>query len=290
MILINRKFHHFVITRFDLRAAKWRTDKNNQPTLSDAWYAQRFQLFEQYCFHSMELQTNQQFDWLIIMDERTKAAHRQRLSDIIGKYGNMHLLLNFGFDRYLEKILEKIRSICLTKFGQIPKYMLTSRLDNDDCLHPSFIEEIQKQTTALEEKTLIDAMTGFYIDPMTLNMVRMSVPNNPFLSIYEDTDQMGSVLARMHHEWHDFFPRIELSRPLWATVVHQSNLRNRLPNVWRTNPGEAADFADFFPIRQLTNAQKITMRLSRYLGNFGVGLKHIYYPTKRALINMLPHR
>ena len=52
---------HFVITRFNLRAAYSGADRQGQPVLSPGWMRERIELFERFCLPSMVHQANQNF-------------------------------------------------------------------------------------------------------------------------------------------------------------------------------------------------------------------------------------
>lgn len=49
----------FIITRFNLKL--FSKDKNNKTTLTDQWLKERFELFETYCFPSVEGQVCKHF-------------------------------------------------------------------------------------------------------------------------------------------------------------------------------------------------------------------------------------
>lgn len=58
-------FHHFLITRFNLRNPSWELTKNNETLLDDSWMSERIELFKNYCFPSVVNQTNKNFKWLL---------------------------------------------------------------------------------------------------------------------------------------------------------------------------------------------------------------------------------
>ena len=57
-------YKHIILTRFNLQY-----DLLSDIHIQDNWLEERFRLFEQYCFPSIIAQTNQQFDWVILLSE-----------------------------------------------------------------------------------------------------------------------------------------------------------------------------------------------------------------------------
>ena len=71
MAAVGLVIQHFVITRFNLRTAYSGTDRHGKPVLGPSWMHERIELFERYCLPSMVHQVNQNFTWLVLLDEAT---------------------------------------------------------------------------------------------------------------------------------------------------------------------------------------------------------------------------
>lgn len=93
-------FQHFIITRFNLRRADWKTTKNSDEVLSETWLKNRFTLFENYCILSVKKQKNQNFKWLVFLGINTPEIYKEKIEEV-----------------------------------NTMDYIITSRLDNDDSLH-----------------------------------------------------------------------------------------------------------------------------------------------------------
>ncbi len=195
----------------------------------------------------------------------------------------IHLVLSRGFEGWLDKIKAKINTICSEDADGLPKFILTTRLDNDDCLHHEFVQEVQQKAAALTEKTIIDATNGYYVNPRTLSVVPEHLSNNPFLSLFEPFTQLETILVKMHEEWADFSPRISISRPLWVVIIHQRNLQNRTPVRWHASVSKIAAFTELGIPERYSLAQELGVTGRRLINNGIVLMKRIYYSFKRAL-------
>ena len=106
-----------------------RHQKNGQCPFDDPndWFDHRFKIFMKFCYPSIIAQTNKNFKWWILIDKNTPKHHMDRL--------------------------EEIKTDTITYKSQGPglyplpkdiypdtKWVITTRIDNDDCIHQDFIK------------------------------------------------------------------------------------------------------------------------------------------------------
>jgi hypothetical protein len=150
---------HVVITRFSYRDPKragggarkpssdWVTKEN---PLSPERLEFRFPVFEITCASSLLAQTNQDFDWIIVVDKALPARYRMRLQECIKGRPRSHV---HDFDP--EEDLA--RSEWLEQYApRSLRYLLTTVLDDDDALPEQFFAAIHSHiaTRAGEDATL----------------------------------------------------------------------------------------------------------------------------------------
>lgn len=215
---------HFLITRFNLRAAHWQTAKNGSPVLTKEWLKNRFHLFETYCLPSVENQTEQNFKWLVFFDIHTPAEYKEKVNQISRKYPNFSPVFIDGIDSLNDSLIEEIKK----KIIQTDEYIITSRLDNDDIIHKDFIKTIQSLFQPLDQ-TVIDLRTGYQVTLGKPHSEIRKIYNvfNPYISLIESVDNFKTVFHKQHKDWKNSDSVIIYeNRRLWCEVVHQENVLN----------------------------------------------------------------
>lgn len=215
---------HFLITRFNLRAAHWQTAKNGSPVLTKEWLKNRFHLFETYCLPSVENQTEQNFKWLVFFDIHTPAEYKEKVNQISRKYRNFSPVFIDGIDSLNDSLIEEIKK----KIIQTDEYIITSRLDNDDIIHKDFIKTIQSLFQPLDQ-TVIDLRTGYQVTLGKPHSEIRKIYNvfNPYISLIESVDNFKTVFHKQHKDWKNSDSVIIYeNRRLWCEVVHQENVLN----------------------------------------------------------------
>ena len=215
-------FQHFLITRFNLRKKSWHTTRNNSQVLTDEWMQNRLKLFENFCFSSVRSQTNNNFKWFVFFDEETDAKYRIIIEDLAKQFSLFIPIYIDGMDAFLPAIKNEI----LKELSQ--PYLITSRLDNDDCLSENYIEEVQKQF-AKQDFMAID-----YIDGLTLQIEpevklgKRTHLHNPFISLIEKNDTIETVWSRERHgEWSKVKQLKTIrNQCVWMSIIHGENKAN----------------------------------------------------------------
>jgi Putative rhamnosyl transferase len=135
---------HVIITRFSYR---FRKDDLVDKLLNPARLDHRIDIFKQYCFPSIINQNIGNFYWILIVDPLLPVKYRQKLQELIDNHKKTSLnkgprdiwLHNWDWD------INKLENIdwILNYFDNKPKYLITTRLDDDDALSYDFIKMVQ---------------------------------------------------------------------------------------------------------------------------------------------------
>ena len=215
-------FQHFLITRFNLRKKSWHTTRNNTQVLTDEWMSNRLQLFEKFCFASVKNQSNTNFTWFVFFDEETDDKYRVLIDRLAKEFVCFQPLYIAGMDAFLPAIKTQISKRCTQS------YIITSRLDNDDCLSENYVKSVQEQFDAQ------DFMAIDYIDGLTLQIEpevklgKRTHLHNPFISLIEKADDFQTVWTRERHgEWSKV-KQLQTIRHkvLWMSIIHGENKAN----------------------------------------------------------------
>jgi hypothetical protein len=138
---------HYILTRFSVLFEGFGFTKDNKNLFSAKRLNTRFQIFETFTLPSMLNQTSQNFEWIIFIDKKLPPKYLKRLKELTKKE-NIHLIvfvqgeLNINKLQFIEDKLEKIND----------KYVITTRLDDDDCLAKDFVERIQKDANKFKNE------------------------------------------------------------------------------------------------------------------------------------------
>lgn len=210
---------HFLITRFNVHNSQWRaTDKNDEPILTDEWMIDRLALFEKYTIPSIQRQarTPAGFQWLLLLDKDTKTCFRKELEK--------HSIFT---PLYLGKNwLLKLRSY--VAFNSRSRWIMTTRLDNDDALEPTALKSLQENFK--QRRRFLNLLRGSELnllyDPPTITP--KSEMYNHFITYIEPTKSSRTVYSWAHGtRLKREAPVFQLTdRPYWMRVIHERNYLN----------------------------------------------------------------
>lgn len=217
-------FEHFIVTRFNLRVSEWKTTKNGLDVLSDEWMDDRLEKFEKYCLPSVLNQKNKNFKWLIFFDKMTSNKYLQKIDDLTKISSNIYCYFINGITELKQAFTDAIKSFP----AKDNKWIITTRLDNDDIIHEKFVEEIQNNFTPVHE-TIIDLRNGLQLNIQKEQAEVKELHNefNPFISLIENCEQFQTVISKPHRDWKSAKNIIVLDAyPLWIEVIHTNNKLN----------------------------------------------------------------
>lgn len=213
-------YQHYLITRFNLRASNWKVSKSNKMVLTDEWHKNRFQLFTDYCFSSVLSQTNQNFKWLVYFDISTPDKYKSIIESLESQMENFIPIFIDGMDNFLPEIKSYI-----SKSDE--KYLITSRLDNDDSISKHYIEEVQKRFDK-QDFMALDFIDGYTIQTHPSVKIGKRLDQfNPFITLIEKNKKPKSVWHVRHSHWkrERNVTKIRDIR-IWAAIIHQENKIN----------------------------------------------------------------
>ncbi|MBR9756700.1 MAG: hypothetical protein GYB39_01340 [Algicola sp.] len=215
---------HFLLTRFNLRNPHWKKLKNGEAVLTDAWLKHRFELFETYCFPSVVNQKNKAFIWCICFDTHTPETYKNRIEALVKNHSNFFVLYIDGFD----KMTKSLNIFIKDKLTKNDRFIITTRLDNDDIIHHSFLKTIQDHAN-FKNKTLIDLVDGYQLVLRPNgNIIRhYRYKLNPFISLIEAVDNFETILSKEHHDWGKENTIVHVKKQLlWIQLIHNKNYFN----------------------------------------------------------------
>jgi hypothetical protein len=247
-------FYHFLITRFNLKNPDWDVTKNNELLLDDNWMDERLELFSNYCFPSVVNQTNKNFKWLLFFDTSTSEKYRKKIDQIIHNHPQIIPFYINGMPNFQEAILHYIEENASDK-----KFLITSRIDNDDCIHKDFINEIQKQFNE-QDFLAIDTINGYtlQVEPSFILGKKEHI-FNPFISLIERNHNPKTVWHYVHNMWKKEPRLIHLSeKRLWLSIIHGKNKVNEFDGYGNIKWN---DINSDFVISESKNSKILTTQL-----------------------------
>jgi len=149
---------HCIITRFSYRFRK--TDPTDK-LLSDKRLDERIKLHEKFCYSSIVNQLNPNFYWILIIDPLLPEKYRSQLEELIQRHkksenyqkkGPREIWLHtWDWDQnnlgkldwvfpYFDQLSQKNGNN-----WEKPKYFVTTRLDDDDSLVETFVDQVKTQ-------------------------------------------------------------------------------------------------------------------------------------------------
>jgi hypothetical protein len=277
--MLTEIYHHYIITRFNLRRVGWSTARNGSLVLTDDWLANRFILFEKFCLTSMQNQTNKNFTWLVFFDIDTPEKYRQKAMEYNLRLPNFQPFFINGMPEFLPSIQNEIRK-------NIRPYTISSRLDNDDCVSKNFINEIQLNFEK-QNFLVLDFPDGYtlQINP-SIKIGKRKQLFNPFISIIEKNEGAKSVWQReAHSSWkkEKNLKRINNKR-IWMSVIHFENKKNKYEGYGKVNVEEV--FENFVLDNELKSKiinrpHSITTKLESAQNNLSSHWRTLYKDIKR---------
>ena len=236
---MTERISHYLLTRFNVRLT-FDVAPGSRPTghmgLDAGWLERRFGLFEKYCLPSVAAQTRKDFIWLVYLDEETPQVWKDRMAELASEH-------EFLRPRYCRSFSDEVLWRGIDEEGGAEESIrITSRLDNDDMIHPAYMARMRE----LAERELAERQAvgegfekGFYLAFPLGYCLRdgagyvQRYRNNPFSSYVSAASLRKTVLdvdhryiaesAPVAYEWH---------RPLWCQLIHGENVANAVRGVY----------------------------------------------------------
>ncbi|WP_324721945.1 glycosyltransferase [Salinimicrobium sp. HB62] len=220
-----KNLDHFLITRFNLKKEDWRKDKNSEEVLNEKWLTNRIELFKNFCLPSVLGQTTKKFTWLIFFEENS-GSEIQRLTEEIKSYPFIEPLRVNGYTEFQIRLSGLIEE----RVSKDSKFVLTTRLDNDDALNKDFMFELQKSVNIPIHNKVLHFPRGLFLDLRNNNRLASSYyPLNQFVSLLENREkELKTVFCTEHDKWDSEFMIYPVDlKDAWLQVTHSKNMANR---------------------------------------------------------------
>jgi hypothetical protein len=227
---------HFITTPFYVQR---HFTGQSEPTLAaPAWLESRLRLFEDYCLPSVTGQSDQNFEWFIYFDVSTPVEYLERISSLTCRYPNISIKLcsSFGW--------EEVSRDVVAKRAASTKWIITTRLDNDDGLHRDFVSTLHSAVEEREE--FLNFPQGIILYSSKCFVYRH--PSNAFISFVEPATSPRTAWAVAHVYAAKVAPvRQLISAPAFLQVIHGANISNK-PRGTRINSRKALVGFDTIPV------------------------------------------
>ena len=222
------KYKHFVITRFNIRANYECTLKNpdNNPMkriLDENYLKERFEIFEKYTLMSMKEQTNQNFLWLVLFHKDTPSYFKNKIKELKKIFNFIDLYFadeeKFNFSKFCNNRKENA------------KYVITTRIDNDDILSQDYIAKIQEFANKNLHECIISFNKGRKYDLISKKLYEYERKDNHFLSMISKKEEC--ILQYNHSKIFSSGNEIVIlnsNNPMWTEIIHKSNVINTIKN------------------------------------------------------------
>lgn len=223
-------FKHFVITRFNLDYSAVPGYENYKlPDNPLEWLDNRFMIYEKHCLPSIINQTNRNFIWFVLFDINTPVKYREKI-------GTFEKELDFFKPLFLKDgnpvtIKDVLNTELKSYLDKTDRFVITSRIDNDDAFHESMIQDVQ---SLFKEKHnyFISSTYGLQYDVKKKVIARMHHENNHFISRVESLSEGIETVIFANHSNISKMAEVvyinEKKKPLWLEIIHGSNLINDL--------------------------------------------------------------
>lgn len=250
-----KKIQHFVLTRFNIPFIH----KNNIDFLfSESYLNERYSIFEKTCYSSMCNQTNKNFIWLVLFDKRTPESFIYRneqlhkvCKNFIPIYIDMSYVTGLPIESFYVMCANEVSPVDENDYGIMvskiwlpefynslirsyceysTEYVITTRIDNDDCFEYDMVEYVQKYATIDRVDTILSFDMGVQYFNNTYIAQYFYYPNNHFTSMLEKLDKpLRTVFYWDHFFVEEFMPVFHISeKPLWLEILHNSNAINTI--------------------------------------------------------------
>lgn len=261
-------FEHFLLTRFNV-PLKFDLPPGQQPKhmgIDAGWLARRFELFERVCLGSVQRQTEGAFQWLVFMDWATPVAFKEKMAALTVRHEFLRPVYCSQFD--------EAAALAEIHRREAPGMIrITTRLDNDDAIHPRMIGRVQE--LARRHADSMDLKKGFFISfPLGCcerngDFYVQRYRCNPFTSFVSAPECERTVLGGDHRYIAEVAPVIfEHARPMWCQVIHGENVANQLRGVywpWGGTSEFAPGVADGFRRSIPWQCAEVVRSAARYL-------------------------
>jgi SAM-dependent methyltransferase len=208
------KFQHLINTRYAIKGMYY-------DHFSEEWLQDRLRLFRRYCVPGVARQTNGDFSWLVFCDETVDDGYLDSLRESARLAPQFRLVITSHASGVRD------RDMAESLLDDDTEVLITTRLDNDDVLHPEAIAVIQSYLGAFvhspHERWALNFPRGFRYDENSDRLYASYWPHGAFMSVFEKLRTGEAIFnaSRAHPKMHARMPlHFEESIPGWLQVIH----------------------------------------------------------------------
>ncbi len=205
---------HIVLTKYNVRMPMQWCQRGLEPD----WLAGRWQLFQKYCLRSMKTQTTGEFHWLLFCDRQTPSPYREQLAGLQSPGTHVYFCEELTRAVLLSAVRDHVH--------HDTRAIVTTRLDNDDALCPSYLEDVRNAVQG-SHRHWINWDTGIVM--CGRRAYRRVDRANAFISFVEPNgNDIQTTWSCPHPEAGKWAPVHHIgSAPGWVQLVHGDNVSNR---------------------------------------------------------------
>lgn len=231
--------HHIVVTRFAfVRADFERRRSEVRDQEFGNWAKSRSKLFKDICLPSMLGQSLKPDSWLLGL-ARERSQYFPELEAVFGGNGWIAPAWQDVVQDAPEQELNALKRAVLERVPDETDYVITTRLDNDDALHRSFLAVVRDYVSLILASE--PGLTDFWLTMpygLQLGSNKLGVccyTNNPFTTRVQTrgnflSSAYSTALAGDHTKLfkNDRVFSVNTRIPMWLQGVHGENLYNRM--------------------------------------------------------------
>ncbi|WP_193316346.1 glycosyltransferase [Methylorubrum populi] len=233
------KLHHLVVTRFAFIRSDFEKRRNEvyDQEFGD-WAKSRSKLFRDICLPSMLGQSQKPDAWLLGL-ARERRQYFPELKALFDGNGWIAPAWQEMVGDVPEQELNALKRAVLDNVPNEADYVITTRLDNDDALHRSFLAVVKDYVSLILSSE--QGLTDFWLTMpygLQLGSDKLGVccyTNNPFTTRVQTRENFlssaySTALAGDHTKLfkNDRVFSVNTRIPMWLQGVHGDNLYNRM--------------------------------------------------------------
>lgn len=255
-------FSHYLLTRFNVvhnGLSQYAREQRGTIVQTDEWLKRRFELFDMYCFPSVNQQSVRNFKWLVFFNEETPLNYKKRIDDYANRCPMFHPIYvapESDETQYAKQFILRDSS---------NDYIVTTRIDNDDMIHRDYIKFIQNSIPSLQKNCpggiFLCYRWGYQYNTRRKVLLKFADNYNHFESRIERPDALQTIWVKDdRHDLISQYGNIKIISPddvdnnsypgMWIEVVHECNVVN---NIGRGKPINihSSDFSSHLKINHL---------------------------------------
>jgi hypothetical protein len=185
-------FLHLLITRYNAGLYS-RAEQFEMVGKEQSWMEHRFPFFCNYCLPSVVNQTNQEFLWLVMMDYETPPEELCRVIKLLPSNAAMICCKDPVVPGQVRHSHAYYFMEPIKRFSpHTVDWIITSRVDNDDCIAGDYIERIQSHPGLFRDGAVFDVDEMYRLDTrlghdtLLPSRIQPRETATPFITLAED--------------------------------------------------------------------------------------------------------